>query len=1139
MSVRFGAARLSLATMLILASAFASAQGLDLGGLINELTRAPGRIGREPYPRQYEPRPAAPVPHPRNEFGDGVGEAAPPSGRARQSLTLPAAAAATSRFNVGEFTLGGYVDRATLPDAFSCEPSHDFAGFTWCRKRQRSGKGLTMNSILISREGRIAYVSKYVEPADFAPGEISGEITRLDGRWGTKARVLTPPSQADAPDAVIATWGGIALKPLGEGDLRLIAAGQAAGLGLVIDFLGDAKASARQGLPVYRIEGGPGFFWIAHHGRTSRGNLRFGAVDASYSDRAQQGSFAEAGPPRSVASGPVADVFAAESALPQQETEPTPGMYELLLMKARPDLYTTDLDALHYLARQFQSNSRECSDLRNAEDDEISIGPAIAQARQAMRRGLDEARRFDASILIRKTDALPIGAYDPARSILNFDPARIKGTFVDRIASFSQDFDRVAGACHVSPSPRALRQISDPLLHQHRLTIKFVGGDRIRSLNVDPQMAKALIRDVYSRPPRLSARIRLGLLGTNIVGKIVSAQAIAYQIINSGPVQSAVQTVTIQDFPPSVFAGLAVNAETFDTETRSSEGHGFIPSSAMALILNAVRLKPDYIPDGKLLNRLPSIISNEQSAYKAARVTNERPPDALFEADQIVGREPSFAANDLLPEFRRRIRQLSAGTSNRLRSGLTLSAGGVPYDFGTAELVLSRYHPLLLGLPRDVGIGRLTSGARLNLAAVPLVDGYILYEPSPSRLDGDQGPSLARSLELTLGEVNTPALALDRLLTTPNLPMAAARAEALAKATTGNATIQSVVNYTIQGTAAGPNGALVLLGHVIDVAVLGPQGQELLRLEAEKFPPASVVSDAKQDETAAAASRDEARRSAERTAIADVEQARRLDEAHRAAGIEQAKRDKERRIVAAQERPEGGFGPVIARVQLGMPMAEAEGIVRQTMKVAAVLEVKPDAWAYAPSLVSPKVFVSENAGTIVSLTPYGDQEPRVVAVAQRVSLPVPPISQTDLTTLLTDKYGPAASNSGNTMNWAAGLKEAPRPCHVIQSDAPGGFVVTEGSLPPMRNQPPGKPADQYASAGYIGLFTFRVPNPTNAVDELRECPTTTVAVFDLNPTDPSLKTGVFDGGWLAKMIADGLKTTRPAGNQAVKDLLNQ
>ena len=399
MFVKLSTTRLSLATMLMLMSAHASAQGLDFGGLINELTGAGSRISRPPYPRQYDNWLPQPSPQPQNEFGYDVGDDMQPPVRARQSLTPLPASAATSRFNVGEFTLGGYVDRAALPDAFSCEPSHDFAGFTWCRKRQRSAKGFTMNSILISRESRIGYVSKYVEPADFAPGEITGEITRLDGRWGTKAHVLTPPSKPDAPDAVIATWGGIALKPLGEEDLRLITAGQAAGVGLVVDFLGDAKASARQGMPVYRIEGGPGFFWIAHHGRASRSNLRFGAVDASsYSDREQQGPFVEAGPPRSSASRQIADVFAGESTLPQQETEPTPHLYEILLMKSRPDLYTTDLDALHYLARQFQAGSRECNDLRNAENDEVSIGPAIAQARQAMRRGLDEARRFDPSV---------------------------------------------------------------------------------------------------------------------------------------------------------------------------------------------------------------------------------------------------------------------------------------------------------------------------------------------------------------------------------------------------------------------------------------------------------------------------------------------------------------------------------------------------------------------------------------------------------------------------------------------------------------------------------------------------------------------------------------------------------------------
>jgi hypothetical protein len=50
---------------------------------------------------------------------------------------------------------------------------------------------------------------------------------------------------------------------------------------LLIDFLGNFARSAKAGLPVYRIDGGPGFVWAASFDLKGRGILRLAAVDAS------------------------------------------------------------------------------------------------------------------------------------------------------------------------------------------------------------------------------------------------------------------------------------------------------------------------------------------------------------------------------------------------------------------------------------------------------------------------------------------------------------------------------------------------------------------------------------------------------------------------------------------------------------------------------------------------------------------------------------------------------------------------------------------------------------------------------------------------------------------------------------------
>src|SRR5262249_49463855 len=51
--------------------------------------------------------------------------------------------------------------------------------------------------------------------------------------------------------------------------------------GFLIDYLRDFTRSAKQGLPIFRINGGPGFFWAASFDQKERGTLRLAAVELS------------------------------------------------------------------------------------------------------------------------------------------------------------------------------------------------------------------------------------------------------------------------------------------------------------------------------------------------------------------------------------------------------------------------------------------------------------------------------------------------------------------------------------------------------------------------------------------------------------------------------------------------------------------------------------------------------------------------------------------------------------------------------------------------------------------------------------------------------------------------------------------
>jgi TonB family protein len=55
----------------------------------------------------------------------------------------------------------------------------------------------------------------------------------------------------------------------------------------LVSFLGDLQRSAKVGVPVYEITGGPGFLWVATYNQDGRGALRFLTIDASQIGQSQ------------------------------------------------------------------------------------------------------------------------------------------------------------------------------------------------------------------------------------------------------------------------------------------------------------------------------------------------------------------------------------------------------------------------------------------------------------------------------------------------------------------------------------------------------------------------------------------------------------------------------------------------------------------------------------------------------------------------------------------------------------------------------------------------------------------------------------------------------------------------------------
>src|SRR6266480_4288696 len=167
---------------------------------------------------------------------------------------------------------------------YRCSPSDQFGGLTWCQKTRsdRKPRGSTaIYSLLHSGDGIVLYVNRSQESGVSNPKKAQDEIQKYSSMMGEPPRLMRMPRRNGVPDGLIATWGKITLEQLDQESIKALADRKGLKKGLLIDFLGNFARSAKAGLPIYRIDGGPGFVWAASFDQKGHGIHRLAAVDAS------------------------------------------------------------------------------------------------------------------------------------------------------------------------------------------------------------------------------------------------------------------------------------------------------------------------------------------------------------------------------------------------------------------------------------------------------------------------------------------------------------------------------------------------------------------------------------------------------------------------------------------------------------------------------------------------------------------------------------------------------------------------------------------------------------------------------------------------------------------------------------------
>jgi hypothetical protein len=134
-------------------------------------------------------------------------------------------ALAQPSYRVNGVNLGSSIFAAPFYERLRCAPSSQFVSFHWCTGliSDRNQPMSITASVLHAPDGKIAYLSRLIDPAPFGPAELETEIERLTKVYGQPPRVIRQ------FNSVIVTWGAVKLEPIDRPSTQRIAAGQPSG----------------------------------------------------------------------------------------------------------------------------------------------------------------------------------------------------------------------------------------------------------------------------------------------------------------------------------------------------------------------------------------------------------------------------------------------------------------------------------------------------------------------------------------------------------------------------------------------------------------------------------------------------------------------------------------------------------------------------------------------------------------------------------------------------------------------------------------------------------------------------------------------------------------------------------------------
>lgn len=303
---------------------------------------------------------------------------------------LPGVGLAQQLFAIDRVALGAIVEPDSLVrQSYTCTPSQDYPGFTWCKhtlnEQRPTGPVSIASTIVLAADKTVVYVNKDVFPAFFNDHDVGVEVSRLSEKFKLPVRYLPAVKRPGKPMAVMARWGGVEFIPLEPDKREAIAQGRPAHAGILAAQTGTFSESIRENLPIYRLSGKAGFFYMASFDANGQGALRFFAIDPS--------RMAPAKTAPSVISGAELEKARAEADKAKAEAEKAKAEAEKAIAEAqklKAEAELAKLNADRAKAAAPKAPDPDDPDVRRALDDEARFIAAVVNHREAFVAAPDE-----------------------------------------------------------------------------------------------------------------------------------------------------------------------------------------------------------------------------------------------------------------------------------------------------------------------------------------------------------------------------------------------------------------------------------------------------------------------------------------------------------------------------------------------------------------------------------------------------------------------------------------------------------------------------------------------------------------------------------------------------------------------------